>query len=401
MMFRSMSRRGPMNRIDLTQIERNRQVSETKPVRASYDQYSTPLANIHPDAGFYQVKKDKEGNHYLELEGPYKKTPPNIYGKTGERVLRYWNKFVKATSNIGVLLVGSSGAGKSLESDLLCNVAIKRGELPVLSITGFDVTEETIQFLEQYDDVVLYFDEFSKHVRYNVQELLLSLLTNTNKKYLVIMTENDINTISAYLRSRPGRAWYRRIFDKLELDVIEDYLTQQPKVTEKFKEELLSKYKSAMTFTFDHLQALISEHKDYPEETIDEMLELLNVDIFTKTKKYYLTKLEELVKEEYVPVDFMPIELDTYQVEQDRYQVSVYVKNKEEVSEPGLQGRPSRGMFGMGGQIPGTEVRFNISNLLERDGATLTFKSNNYRVTLVKAEAGEDSNNLKLKMGKM
>ena len=352
-----------------------------------------PLDNFNPKPGFYQINKTKEDDHFIELEGPIKKIPGNIYGKTGDRVLRYWKKFIKVDNTLSILLVGDKGSGKSLEADLLCNVAIEKGNMAVLAVTGFEVTEQTIQFLEHYDNIVLYFDEFSKHVRFQTQDLLLSLLTNTNKRYLVVMTENDINTISNYIRSRPGRAWYRKVFDKLELDIIEDYLTQFPNVTTKFKEELLDKYKSAMSFSFDHLKALVDEHLDYPEETIDEMLELLNIDIFSKSKKYFLTKVEKLNdKEEYEPVLFMETELDPYQVEQDRYTVSVYLKPEppKEPNQDPMMGRP--GMFG-GMNPQGKEIRFNINNLLERDGATLTFKSGEYKFDLVKGDATGIGNN--------
>ncbi len=366
--------------------------------------------NFNPTPGFYQINKTKEDDHFIELEGPMKKIPDNIYGKTGDRVLRYWKKYIKISNTLSILLVGDKGSGKSLEADLLCNVAIEKGKMAVLAVTGFEVTEQTIQFLEHYDNVVLYFDEFSKHVRYQTQDLLLSLLTNTNKNYLVVMTENDINTISNYIRSRPGRAWYRKVFDKLELDIIEDYLKQYPKVTTKFKEELLDKYKTAMTFSFDHLKALVDEHLDYPEETIDEMLELLNIDIFSKSKKYFLTKVEKMktseelgdvnqyvdnIDEAYESVPFVDAELDPYQVEQDRYTVSIYLKpepSKEHPEQNPMMGRP--GMFN-GMQPMGKEIRFNINNLLERDGATLVFKSGDYRFTMIKADATGVGNNRK------
>lgn len=353
-----------------------------------------PLDNFNPKPGFYQINKTKEDDHFIELEGPIKKIPGNIYGKTGDRVLRYWKKFIKVDNTLSILLVGDKGSGKSLEADLLCNVAIEKGNMAVLAVTGFEVTEQTIQFLEHYDNIVLYFDEFSKHVRFQTQDLLLSLLTNTNKRYLVVMTENDINTISNYIRSRPGRAWYRKVFDKLELDIIEDYLTQFPTVTTKFKEELLDKYKSAMSFSFDHLKALVDEHLDYPEETIDEMLELLNIDIFSKSKKYFLTKVEKLkdASDEYEAVQYMDTELDPYQVEQDRYTVSIYLKPEppKEPNQDPMMGRPN--MFG-GMNPQGKEIRFNINNLLERDGATLTFKSGEYKFDLVKGDATGIGNN--------
>lgn len=360
--------------------------------------------------GFYQMYKDPDGTHRIEFVSHLKKVPDNIYGKTGKRVLRYWSKFARALQTIGILLVGDSGAGKSMEGELLCNVAIKTGQLPVIAITGFVVTEQTIQYLEQLDEVVFFFDEFSKHVPYPMQDLLLSLLTNTSKRFLPIMTENDINTISAYLRSRPGRAWYRRVFDKLEQDVVEDYLEQNPTVTNVFKDAMLSKYKSAMTFTFDHLKALVAEHKDYPDEPIDEMLEILNVDIFTKTKKYFLTEVYEVLEEKdekgekkLKKVDFIKSTFETYQVEQDRYTVQFHIKpekkeedKKEETKPPMQQPQFGRGMgrpMGMGNEGIPIEVKFNIGNMIEKDGGTLMFKAGKYKFKMLKtdqASMGDD-----------
>jgi len=372
-------------------------------------------ANTNLPAGFYQMYKDKEGNHSVVLTGPTKKVPDEIYGKTPERVLRYWRKFVKSFSTIGILLVGDSGAGKSMEAEVLCNVAIKKGELPVIQVTGFEVTEQTIQYLEQLDNVVFYFDEFTKHVKWDKQDLLLSLLTNKDKKFLAIMTENDIGTISKYLKSRPGRAWYRRIFDKLEPDVVLDFISRHPDVKPEFVTSLMAKYKTAMTFTFDHLQAIIEEHLDYPDESLDDMLEILNVDILSKPKKYFLTNLfkateesktkvanGQLEKIEYKEIPFINAELEVYAVEQDRYQVDVFAKletkkDKESPEPQPQQGYNPFGNRGHGNQERGERIAFNLSNLTDKDGATLTFTKGDYKVELVKAEPGkiEEAKNLK------
>lgn len=248
---------------------------------------SKPPDYLEP--GIYQMVKHN-GNITLEYESYIITTPELIFGLTKERVLRFWKRFIKQETSLGVLSVGSPGAGKTMESDLLSNLFVLKGSLPVIKITGFNVDEKVIQYIQQLDNCCLYFDEFSKHVSWNSQRLLLPLLTNANKKFLVLLTENNKNEISNFILNRTGRVRYIVEHDKLEKEVVLDYLSLFG-IDNKFKNELLERYEKAITFSFDNLMAIVSEYQDNPHENLDEILRYLNITSIKKAMGYKLTKV--------------------------------------------------------------------------------------------------------------
>lgn len=246
--------------------------------------------------GIYQMTKDTKGINIV-YESNIISTPDLVFGLTRDRVLRFWKRFCKQDSSLGVLSVGNAGSGKTMESDILANLCVIKGELAVIKITGFMVDEKTIQYIQQLDNVCLYFDEFSKHVNWNSQRLLLPVLTNANKKMLILLTENSKAEISAFILNRTQRIRYIVEHDKLEKEVIIDYLTLFD-IDDKFRDDLLDRYDKALTFSFDNLMAIISEKQDYPEDTLDEVLEYLNITSVKKSKGFKLSKITKIEKKD-------------------------------------------------------------------------------------------------------
>lgn len=246
--------------------------------------------------GIYQMIKNANGIS-VEYESNIISTPDLVFGLTKKRVLRFWKRFCKQDNSLGVLSVGNPGSGKTMESDILANLCVIKGELAVIKITGFMVDEKTIQYIQQLDNVCLYFDEFSKHVNWNSQRLLLPVLTNSNKKMLILLTENSKAEISAFILNRTQRVRYIVEHDKLEKEVIIDYLTLFD-IDDDFKDDLLDRYHKALTFSFDNLMAIISEKQDYPEDTLDEVLEYLNITSVKKSKGFKLSKITKIEKKD-------------------------------------------------------------------------------------------------------
>ncbi len=246
--------------------------------------------------GIYQMTKDTKGINIV-YESNIISTPDLVFGLTRKRVLRFWKRFCKQDSSLGVLSVGNAGSGKTMESDILANLCVIKGELAVIKITGFMVDEKTIQYIQQLDNVCLYFDEFSKHVNWNSQRLLLPVLTNANKKMLILLTENSKAEISAFILNRTQRIRYIVEHDKLEKEVIIDYLTLFD-IDDNFRDDLLYRYDIALTFSFDNLMAIISEKQDYPEDTLDEVLEYLNITSVKKSKGFKLSKITKIEKKD-------------------------------------------------------------------------------------------------------
>lgn len=256
----------------------------------------TPAITEPLKPGIYQMNKSSTGIT-VEYETNIINTPELVFGLTKERVLRFWKRFCKQDSSLGVLSVGNPGSGKTMESDILANLCVLNAEIPVIKITGFMVDEKTIQYIQQLDNVCLYFDEFSKHVNWNSQRLLLPVLTNANKKFLVLMTENSKSEISAFILNRTQRVRYIVEHDKLEKEVIIDYLTLFD-IDNRFREDLLERYDKALVFSFDNLMAIISEYQDNPDETLDEVLRYLNITSIKKSKGFKLTKVIKIEKKD-------------------------------------------------------------------------------------------------------
>jgi len=154
------------------------------------------------------------------------------------------------------------------------------------------------------------------------------------------------------------------------------------------------------------LKAIVDEHLDYPDESLEDMLEILNVDILSKPKKYILTNLYKVTKDskkklangtipkaEYEEINFVNAELEIYSVEQDRYKVSIYTEQeKPSENSPTSQNMPNNNMVMFGGRdnnSRGENIQFNISNLTSKDGATHEFIVGDYKIIMVKAEPGK------------
>lgn len=259
-------------------------------------QQETPIGTVPKDLkpGIYQMNKTQQGIT-LNYECNIIETPELVFGLSKERILRFWKRFCKQDQSLGVASIGNSGSGKTLESDILANLCVLNGEIPVIKITGFIVDEKTVQYIQNLDNVCLYFDEFTKHVNWNSQRLLLPVLTNANKKFFVLITENSKGEISNFILNRTQRVRYIVEHDKLEKEVILDYLTLFD-INEQFKIDLLERYDKALNFSFDNLMAIISEHQDYPEESLDEVLKYLNITSIKKAKGHKLTKVTKMEK---------------------------------------------------------------------------------------------------------
>lgn len=217
-------------------------------------------------------------SYYLEPYSEKFQMPDKIYGNLDKKAIRVWNTYVKEKKSIGVLLIGSQGSGKSLTGNILSNIAIDNG-LPVIMVSEIHVDHTLIAYLSNLKNCVLYIDEFGKMMYSSEQNNLLTMLSDPiNTKKIIILTENFTHNINTHILNRPGRIRYRYDFNKLEKEDLLEYLNDQ-KVEEEFQRELVEIYVSAKVFSFDILTAIIKEHKQYPNDSLKHLLNVLNVKI--------------------------------------------------------------------------------------------------------------------------
>jgi len=261
--------------------------------------------------GVYEVISINEnGNRRFELKEISKKynVPPKLYGKLNFYINFYWKAFRRTNFKSSVLLTGIAGAGKTEVGKVLSNRCIEYG-LRVISITNIRFSVELLRFIEELEGVVLFFDEFGKNFQWNDQQKMLTLFSNTlDRERVVIITENEIDNISSFIRNRPGRVRFAKHFEKLESETVKEYLEEYP-LSNSFKDDLMELYNTASVFAFDHLKGIVDEHLANLEIPFKDLIDLLNLGLFKKDLFLHIQAIkytgddEQLSKIKFKPED--------------------------------------------------------------------------------------------------
>ena len=141
--------------------------------------------------------------------------PPNVYQTKRDKMLikRVLNDFNNGGKNTtGVLLTGDKGTGKSVTAKLLA----KEANLPVIIIKHGTEEQHLSDFFKNFDTpVCILFDEVDKG--FNTQKMLTFLdgMEKTAKK-LVVMTANDEDNLSNFIKNRCSRIRYYRHYNMYE-----------------------------------------------------------------------------------------------------------------------------------------------------------------------------------------
>ena len=177
------------------------------------------------------------------------KVSEKVYGVHSEKVDKVLNSFKIFNRNLGVILSGDKGIGKSLFSKLLSIKAIESGYPLVIVNSYFPGIGEYLAEIDQ--EVVVLFDEFDKTFelsersrqdndgeKRSPQTEMLTLFDGVAQgKKLFVVTCNDINALSKFIVNRPGRFHYHFRFEYPTAAEIEEYLIDSLD-TDKAKEEI-------------------------------------------------------------------------------------------------------------------------------------------------------------------
>lgn len=213
--------------------------------------------------GVYVVSYDPRADElYLSHSKDKFEFGYKLYGIETEFVERCVKTYNNTTGNLGLLLNGLKGTGKTVTGELIANAL----QLPIILVTNkWKGISEFINSI--HDDVVIFFDEYEKIYKEYDDNILTVMdgVLNNGFRRVFILTTNEIR-VNQNLLNRPSRILYVKPFQDLPLksiiEVVDDKL-----VHVHFREELIKFLSSLEIITIDIVKAVISEvniHNESP-----------------------------------------------------------------------------------------------------------------------------------------
>lgn len=209
------------------------------------------------------------------------------YGVVDEKAQKAINNFKQSKKNLGVILSGPKGMGKSLTAKLIVEKAVATNYPVFIVDTYYPGIANYINDIQQ--ECIVLFDEFDKTFCGKCEERdtsddpqteMLSLFDGigTGKKMFVI-TCNEIRNLNDFLVNRPGRFHYHFRFEYPTSDEIRLYLRDN--LNEKYWGEIeeVVKFASKVNLNYDCLRAIVFElslGEPFTEAIKD--LNIVNVD---------------------------------------------------------------------------------------------------------------------------
>lgn len=252
----------------------------------------------------YTIKFHPMRGMWLEERSPLTVGVLKVYGNTPKRVDKVFRTFDLRNRNLGILLSGEKGMGKSIFMRYLANEAINRG-MPVIIIN--DSLPGLTDFISNIEQkCVVLFDEFEKVFlkgsdgNFNdeprdgrlgddccsggEQKQFLSLFDGMDVgKKLFVVAVNNTHNISSFFLNRPGRFYYHFEFDFLTEDETKEYAMDNITIDKSLVDKLvlLSRFHD---ISYDILAAIVTElNNGY---TLKDTLDDLNINISSGYKLY-------------------------------------------------------------------------------------------------------------------
>lgn len=222
---------------------------------------------------------------YLKRVGNYDTAHGRVYGNPKWIADHVSDAFRKMQDrNLGVLLSGHKGLGKSLTIKLVVEKLI--ADTPVVFIDRF--TPMLPDVLAKLKEAVVVVDEFEKMFRgtrdnhcegMSPQEALLSVMDGTKSAghRLFLMSINNIFGIDDNLICRPGRVRYHFRFGNISEKAVEDYCKDNLKES-RWPEipDVVDAVRTASVQSLDIVGALVSEMNLY-DLPVPEISSYLNI----------------------------------------------------------------------------------------------------------------------------
>ena len=245
----------------------------------------TIIENLQP--GVYVVRYNEEDGFSLEEYGEIG-VVKNVYGQHQKKIEKAFHAFENMDRNLGILLSGDKGIGKTLFLKMLAREAVKRGMVVIVVDRYYYGIDSFLIKIRQ--ECVILFDEYEKRFgesnntrsvnnigfpigmdRFGPIENIFSSMNShqtellelfdgiSGGKKMFVLTCNDISSINNYLIDRPGRIHYHFRFTYPSTKDIMHYLKDNVKPEYHSQIQPLLNYSLFTKISYDSLRAIAFE----------------------------------------------------------------------------------------------------------------------------------------------
>ncbi len=189
-----------------------------------------------------------------------------VYGVESAFINRVVKTYKFSTDNLGILLNGYKGTGKTVTAKLICNAL----NLPVIILKTTD--NGVIEFINSIrQDIVIFIDEYEKVFSQGSSLLTIMDGVETSEfRRVFILTTNSLS-IENNLIDRPSRIRYLKRYENIEPSVIKE-VVDDLLVNKEHEVDTINYICSLALVTIDIIKAVIIEvniHDEPPSEFED------------------------------------------------------------------------------------------------------------------------------------
>jgi hypothetical protein len=193
-----------------------------------------------------QVEIERTDDNFKKIHDKYDVCPGFV-----NTVIKTW---AKTNDNLGLLLTGTKGTGKTQIAKQICNLV----QLPILVITKrVETLPQLINSIQQ--DIVILFDEYEKmydDYDHSILTVMDGILSNGHRRMFILTTNKRY--VNENMLSRPGRIRYLYEFDDLELPLIKTIIDTEL-VDKQFEQDLIDNIKNLSIITVDIVKSICEE----------------------------------------------------------------------------------------------------------------------------------------------
>lgn len=221
----------------------------------------------------YTIDKNLMGFYLTKISDNFE-FEHKIYGLEDKFIKRVVKTYNSENGNLGVLLNGIKGTGKTVTSKIIANSL----NLPIIIVDR--QLEDICNFLNDIpQNVVLILDEYEKTFGESTEMLqIMDGALNSKFRRVFILTTNNLY-VDSNLLQRPSRIRYLNKFDHLSPSIVEE-IVDDCLIHKQFKNQCVKFISNLELITVDIVKAVIKEVNIHEEEP-EQFQEIFNVTKLT------------------------------------------------------------------------------------------------------------------------